>query len=77
MLYSFEEPNESESNIGKFARASVSPEDERNLIDLYADYRRHGNRGIGFTAGRQVRRCRLISGHKAICAAYLGRRPRQ
>jgi porin len=37
MLYSFEGPTQSERNIGMFARASVSPEDERNLVDFYTD----------------------------------------
>ena len=37
MFYSFEGPHQSERNIGMFARASVSPEDERNLVDFYAD----------------------------------------
>ena len=37
MLYSFEGPHQSERNIGMFARASVSPEDQRNLVDFYAD----------------------------------------
>lgn len=37
MLYSFEGPHQSERNVGVFARASVSPEDQRNLVDFYAD----------------------------------------
>jgi porin len=37
MLYSFEGPHQSERNIGMFIRASASPEDERNLVDFYAD----------------------------------------
>ena len=37
MLYSFEGPHQSERNIGIFARALASPEDQRNLIDFYAD----------------------------------------
>jgi porin len=37
MLYSFEGPKQSERNVGMFARASVSPEDQRNLVDFYAD----------------------------------------
>jgi porin len=37
MLYSFEGPHQSERNIGIFARASASPEDQRNLVDFYAD----------------------------------------
>ncbi|MFZ3334917.1 MAG: carbohydrate porin [Xanthobacteraceae bacterium] len=37
MLYSFEGPHQSERNIGMFARASASPEDQRNLVDFYAD----------------------------------------
>jgi porin len=37
MLYSFEGPHQSERNIGMFIRASASPEDQRNLVDLYAD----------------------------------------
>jgi porin len=37
MLYSFEGPHQSERNIGMFARASISPEDQRNLVDFYAD----------------------------------------
>lgn len=37
MLYSFEGPHQSERNIGMFVRASASPEDQRNLVDFYAD----------------------------------------
>lgn len=37
MLYSFEDSHQSERNIGLFARASVSPEDQRDLVDFYAD----------------------------------------
>jgi porin len=37
MLYSFEGAHQSERNIGMFVRASASPEDERNLVDFYAD----------------------------------------
>jgi porin len=37
MLYSFEGPHQSERNIGMFVRTSASPEDERNLVDFYAD----------------------------------------
>lgn len=37
MLYSFEGPHQSERNVGVFARASISPEDQRNLVDFYAD----------------------------------------
>jgi len=37
MLYSFEGPHQSERNIGMFMRMSASPEDERNLVDFYAD----------------------------------------
>jgi porin len=37
MLYSFEGQHQSERNIGMFMRASASPEDQRNLVDFYAD----------------------------------------
>ena len=37
MLYSFEGPQQSERNIGMFLRTSASPEDQRNLVDFYAD----------------------------------------
>jgi porin len=37
MLYSFEGSHQSERNIGLFTRVLVSPEDERNLVDFYAD----------------------------------------
>jgi porin len=37
MLYSFEGPHQSERNIGMFVRTSASPEDQRNLVDFYAD----------------------------------------